>query len=156
LEAECYVIFGSTFADKDTWWSVFTSPKWTHVVLVEELQWSGVSLMDTRLTLVSEYARGQIHTAVYPCSARRYVDTLHYSGVVAAAVRFDKRLAKRNGIEYIPTRMLTCVEFVKSHLGVFGWFVWTPKQLFTHLKNLGGEVIWDLEVRNQKAQLRQK
>ncbi len=138
---ECYVVFPPPHTDKMNWWNAFTSEGFTHCIVLEEFDWSPQSLLESRWLIETQFNRGFIITNYYPVSVERYVALTREITPGVKVVRFDCRVAIDSKMQYIPLRLLNCVEYVKAKLGIQQWFVWTPKQLYRCLlANEGYEI----------------
>lgn len=112
--------------ESDAWWNRFLVKGFRHVQLWRPIQF-GPSMND-RFWLVVDPGMEHIDTKIDHCPIAPWdrVEGLTVQSVQTAVTA--KRIRERCFIGPI-----TCVEIAKAHLGIKGWRIRTPLQLYKHI-----------------------
>jgi hypothetical protein len=125
-----YVVFTPTITNLMPWWARWWMRRdfYNHVYAFRD--YNGITLT------INQLAQGLILDASL-VPAAKCVEVLAAEDR-ETVVLFAGQLKYR----YTPRGVQSCVSVVKSLIGLKAWHIWTPQQLFNHLINNGGVVLW--------------
>lgn len=129
-----FVVFAQRVTRQHYWFDVFTRPAWRHCFVM----WQPHDVGFKPIVTLEPLVWGILSNFSYGILIEEAVARLLTDDRITVVVELDVSLEGRVPFFLIGPR--SCVNIIKSMLGIYAWRVQTPRQLFKYLIKRGGHL----------------